>query len=137
MDQQNTSTVTSNNRKLLIVEDDKALADILGDRFRSDGFKVESAPDGKQGLKKALDWLPDVILLDIVMPEMDGISMLRELRADDKGKEVQVILLTNLSDSQKVYEAMSHNVFDYLIKSDWEIDDIVKEVRSKAKLPPR
>jgi DNA-binding response OmpR family regulator len=125
-------------RKLLVIDDDSALCGILVERFRADGFDVASAGDGQEGLQKIIDWQPDIVLLDIVMPKMDGMTMLHKLRERESGKakKTEVILLTNLNDAEKVYEAMSNEVFDYLVKSDWEIDDLVKEVRSKAKLPP-
>lgn len=119
-------------KKLLIVEDERALSDLLRDKFESEGFEVATAGDGMAGLEKALSWQPDVMLLDIVMPKMDGLTMLHKLREDSKGKNIQVILLTNLSDTQKVYEAMASGVFDYLVKSNWEIDDLVKEVKAKV-----
>jgi two-component system, OmpR family, response regulator RpaA len=130
-----TSTPMMHN-KLLIIEDDKALSDLLADKFRAEGFDVTTASDGETGLKLALEWKPDLVLLDIVMPRMDGMTMLHKLREDDQGKKIQVVLLTNLSDTEKVYDAMSNGVFDYLVKSNWEIDDLVKEVRAKLS-PPR
>jgi DNA-binding response OmpR family regulator len=129
-DEQTASAPLAHNR-LLIVEDDQALSDLLADKFRAEGFEVMTAGDGQTGLKQALEWKPDLVLLDIVMPKMDGMTMLHKLRDNDHGKKVQVVLLTNLSDTEKVYDAMSNGVFDYLVKSNWEIDDLVKEVRAK------
>ncbi len=134
MDDQKAQT-PSVSSKLLIVEDDQALSSLLADKFRADGFEVVLATDGQEGLKQAINWRPDVILLDIVMPKMDGMTMLHKLREHEDGKKAQVILLTNLSDTEKVYDAMSNGVFDYLVKSNWEIDDLVKEVRAKMSLP--
>lgn len=134
MSDQNSAASQPTN-KLLIIEDEQALSSLLADKFRADGFEVMLASDGQEGLKLALDWKPDIILLDIIMPKMDGMTMLHKLREHEDGKKVQVILLTNLSDTDKVYDAMSHGVFDYLVKSNWEIDDLVREVRAKMALP--
>lgn len=134
MDPQTASAPLARN-KLLIVEDDEALSSLLADKFRADGFEVVLSVDGQDGLKQALSWKPDMILLDIVMPKMDGMTMLHKLREHEESKAMQIILLTNLSDTDKVYEAMSNGVFDYLVKSNWEIDDLVKEVRAKMSLP--
>lgn len=120
--------------KILIVEDDLDLLEVLINKFTMEKFEVLQAPDGKIGLEVACKEHPDLILLDIIMPIMDGISMLGQLRADAWGKNVPVILLTNLSDEGKVAEAMHHGVYDYLVKSDWSIDDVVKKVRLKLKL---
>lgn len=120
--------------KILIVDDEAPLAQILSDKFAAEGFAVQQAHDGEEGLRLALDWHPAIILLDIIMPKMDGMTMLHKLRAQEAGKKIPVILLTNLSDTEKVYDAMANGVFDFLVKANWSIEDIVKEV--KAKLAP-
>lgn len=79
----------------------------------------------------ALLWHPDLILLDIVMPKMDGMTMLAQLREDEWGKTARVITLTNLSDTEKVAEAIEHGSYEYLVKSDWKIEDVVAKVREK------
>lgn len=109
------------------------LLEVLRNKFILEKFDVLESADGKVGLETALSKHPDLILLDIVMPVMDGMSMLKELRQDEWGKDVPVILLTNLSDEKKVAEAMQHNVFDYLVKADWNIGDVVKKVRDRLK----
>ena len=81
----------------------------------------------------ALDKKPDLILLDIVMPRMDGISMLKELRQDDWGKGVPVIILSNLADAQDNSEIIQEHIVDYLIKTDWSLEDIVKKVKDTLK----
>jgi DNA-binding response OmpR family regulator len=128
-------TPAATDKKILIVEDEKSLADLLAEKLQADGFEVATAGNGEDGLSKALEWRPDVILLDVVMPKMDGMTMLHKLREHDEGKKIQVIMLTNLSDSQRVYEAMTNGVFDFLVKSNWEIDDLVQEVRAKVATP--
>ena len=119
--------------KILIVEDDLDLLEVLRKKFTIEKFEVSQAPDGKVGLDEALRNHPDIILLDIVMPVMDGMSMLRKLREDSWGKDVPVILLTNLSDEKKVAEGLQHGVYDYLVKADWNISDVVKKVKSKLR----
>lgn len=116
-------------KKLLIVEDELTLSQVLSDKFLQEGFDVKTAGDGQEGLDAAVSWRPDLILLDIVMPVMDGMTMLRKLRAHPEGKDVPVILLTNLSDTENVYEAMENGVYDFLIKSHWDIDQLVHEVQ--------
>jgi DNA-binding response OmpR family regulator len=122
---------TSTQYKLLVVEDEAPLAQILIDAFNAEGFVTSHADNGKDGLDQALSWQPDIILLDIVMPKMDGITMLHKLREHAEGKKIPVILLTNLSDTDKVFDALAYGAFDFLIKADWSIADIVREVKSK------
>jgi DNA-binding response OmpR family regulator len=117
--------------KVLIVEDEKALRTALTARFEREGFEVLEAPDGKEGLAIALREHPHMILLDIIMPVMDGLTMLDLLRENAWGRTAPVIALTNLSEWGDVNHAVDKNVHDYLVKSDWSLDDIVKKVRSK------
>ncbi len=117
--------------KICIVEDDIDLLEVLVKKFEIEKFTVLQAVDGKAGLELALKKHPDLILLDIIMPVMDGMTMLRNLRVDVWGKNVPIILLTNLSDESKIAEAIQHGVYDYLVKSDWTIGDVVAKVRQR------
>lgn len=118
-------------KRILIVEDDKALLKILVDKLTAEGFLALQAKNGKDGLDMAVKEHPDLILLDIIMPVMDGISMLKKLRGDERGKDVPVIILTNLSDSKSISDSMNENITNYLVKSDWKLEDIVKIVRER------
>ncbi|MBU0661170.1 response regulator [Patescibacteria group bacterium] len=119
------------NKTLLIVEDEPTLYKALEMKFKSVGFTVLVAHDGAQGLEMAHEKKPDLILLDIIMPKMDGISMLEQLRKTSAGKKIPVIILTNLSDSFKVEDALKNGVHDYLVKSDWHIEDVVSVVKER------
>ena len=120
-------------KTILIVEDDLDLMEVLIKRFEQASFKVLQAVDGKVGLAEAKKNRPDLILLDIIMPVMDGMTMLAKLREDAWGKNAAVIMLSNLSDEIKVAEAMKNNVYDYLVKADWNLDEIVQKVRERLK----
>jgi len=123
-----------NEKKILIVEiveDDRPLLSVLTERFTNEGYKVISAITGDEGLDLALKNKPDLILLDIVMPKMDGLIMLEKLRKDPWGKTANVILLTNLSADEKITKAVTElEPSYYLIKTDWKMDDIVERVKS-------
>ena len=94
-------------------------------------FNILEARDGKEGLRISLKEQPDLILLDIVMPIMDGMTMLRKLRKDKWGETAQIILLTNLTSVERKAETIEQNVSDYLIKSDWKIDNLIEIIKSK------
>jgi two-component system response regulator MprA len=113
-------------QSILIVEDEVSLRNALRDKFVREGFHVLEARDGVEGLEVALREHPDLILFDIVMPKMDGMTMLGKIRADAWGKSVKVIVLTNLSDVGIAYDS-----YDYLVKSDWKIEDVVATVRER------
>lgn len=122
------------SKKILIVEvveDDEPLLSVLTERFTEEGYHVISAMTGEEGLELALKNKPDLILLDIVMPKMDGITMLKKLREDPWGKTANVILLTNLSADENITKAVTElEPSYYLIKTDWKMDDIVARVKS-------
>ena len=119
--------------KILIVEDEPTLLTALVDKFAREGFTVLTAENGQNGLKSALKNHPDLILLDIIMPVMDGLTMLNKLREDGQDKHTKVILLTNLSDPGKIPESVAKSVCGYLVKSDWKIEDVVKRVNKELK----
>ncbi len=119
------------SKSILIVEDEVSLLQALVDVFTLEGFHVLSAANGAEGVEIAKQKHPDLILLDIVMPRLDGLGVLKKLREDSWGKTVPVIMLTNLSDYKSVADALKHGVHDFLVKSNWEIDKVVKLVKRK------
>jgi DNA-binding response OmpR family regulator len=123
-----------NNKTILIVEDDSSLRNVLHDKFILEGFNVLDAKDGEEGLASALSLHPDLILLDIVMPKMDGMTMMKKLRETDEwGKNVPIILLTNLSaDDEKINQAIAVNEpAYYLVKSDYTISYLVEKIKER------
>ncbi|MFH1233309.1 MAG: response regulator [Patescibacteria group bacterium] len=118
-------------KTILIVEDENSLRMALRDKLTREGFGVLEAKNGKEGLDVALRKHPDLILSDILMPVIDGMTMLTQLRKDEWGKTARVIMLTNLSDNEKVAEAIKQESYDYLVKSDWKIEDVVAKVRQR------
>ena len=118
-------------KKILIAEDEPQLLKLLLDRFTKEGFVAVGAPDGAVALEMAFKEHPDLILLDILMPVMDGVTALRRLRQDAWGKTAFVMVLTNLRDSARVAECLSLGVPDYLVKSDCRLEEIVKRVKEK------
>lgn len=89
------------NVKILIVDDDETLCNMYAERLKASQYQVETASNGRKGLEMAKDYLPDLILLDIMMPKMDGYEALKELRKDEKTKKIPVILLTALIKDEK------------------------------------
>lgn len=114
---------------ILLIEDDKPIVDILKEALEEEGFKLEVATDGDEGLKLAVESHPDIILLDILMPRMDGLSMLKLLRKNDWGKDANVIVITNLSNPISESEAKELMVNDYIVKSDWSLAEIIKKIK--------
>jgi DNA-binding response OmpR family regulator len=113
-------------KTILIVEDEKSLRGAVVDILRLKNFLTLEAKNGKEGVELACAEHPDLILLDLIMPEMDGMTALKKIREDGWGKKVPVIILTNLSATNEhpVDDAVTH----YLIKSDWKLHNVVKKI---------
>lgn len=122
---------TPQEKKILIVEDEAPLRQALFDKFSREGFQVVQAKNGEEGLVVAVEEHPDIILLDIIMPKVDGLAMLKSLRNDEWGKDVPVIILTNLSDAENVSKAMESGAYEFLVKSDCKVNELVNRVKSK------
>lgn len=116
---------------LLIVEDDKALRQALAEKCGHLPLDVITAKNGQEALTEGESHQPDLILLDIMMPEMDGIEFLRELRRKEWGKETEVIILTNQTDNQKISEALAEGALEYYVKSNIDLDNIAEVVKTK------
>ncbi|HEY4498757.1 MAG TPA: response regulator [Candidatus Paceibacterota bacterium] len=117
-----------NKKKVLVVDDDDNLRMVLMDKLGASGFEVADAPNGEEGLKKALEWHPEVILLDVMMPKMNGWQMLNKVRTDAWGKTARVIMLTGLDDVTNVAHAVGKGVREYILKTNINLDELVKTV---------
>jgi len=119
-------------KKILLAEDDKNFLWILKQSFITEGFKVATAEDGQMAVEMAQSENPDIILLDILMPKMDGVAAAKKIK--ELGVKAPIMFLTNLKDVQHVSEAISSmKDTDYLVKSDLHIDSIVSIVKDKLK----
>ncbi len=121
-------------KTILVVEDDEPLLAAVSHKLRLAGFSVLQASDGVAGLKSALEHHPDLILLGILLPKMDGMTVLKKLRADAWGADARVILLTNLSDTDSIATAAEGEVYDYLVKNHWTLDEVVQKVKERLKM---
>ena len=117
-------------KKILLVDDDVIMSSTLAYNLEQSGFEVVKASDGEEGLKLAIEKKPDLILLDILLPKMDGITLIKKIREDAWGKKASIIVLTNLSSPENIAEATEWTK-DYLIKSDWKIEDLIRHVKNK------
>lgn len=119
------------NYKILIVEDEKIMQELLVTRFSKESiFKLYTANNGQEGLYSAFANVPDLILLDIRMPVMDGITMMKELKKDLRGQGIPIIFLTNYDTDEKMLGDISEGKPSfYLIKSNTSMDEVVKKVK--------
>lgn len=116
--------------KVLVVEDEEILLTALREELESGGYEVDGAADGEEGLEKVKSFKPDLILLDLVMPKMDGMEMLQKLKSDPQTRDILVVILTNLSDYEKISEALSLGAMDYLVKANYKLEDLLDKVKT-------
>lgn len=118
---------------ILLVEDDVFVSDIYQTKLGSEGFLVQVAENGLEAMKFMEKGKPDLVLLDIVMPYMDGMEVLKRLKENTDWKNIPVILLTNLSEKEKIEEGLGMGATDYLIKSHFTPTEVVEKVKSVLK----
>lgn len=115
--------------KILVAEDDQLISNSLVSALKEQGFEVEPAYDGEAAVAKAKEWSPDLMLLDIMMPKLDGIGVLWELKANDTTSKIPVVVLTNMADMDSISKILEAGGSDYLLKSDQSMDKIVAKVK--------
>ena len=114
--------------KILLVEDDGLMSRMYGRLFSYEGYDVEVAADGEAGLVKAREYQPDLILLDVMMPRMNGLELIKKLREDERTRHIMVVLLTNLGIQEKLDEAMQLGAVGCIIKSNHSPEEVIKMV---------
>ncbi|HOZ55821.1 MAG TPA: response regulator [bacterium] len=112
--------------KVLIVEDELKLQKAIGDKVQREGWQSIVASNGEEGLRAVMQEQPDIVLLDIIMPIMDGLTMLKELR---KISDVPVLILTNLYDEKKLIESFRAGSYDYLVKSNYSLNEVIEKIK--------
>lgn len=117
--------------KILVVEDDPLMSRMYQKIFTFEGYEVEMAGDGEQGLEKSKTVNPTIILLDVMMPKMNGLQVLDKLKMDPATKEIPVVMLTNLAGQQDAEAALAKGAVKYIVKSEYEpkqVAGMVKEI---------
>lgn len=117
--------------KIAIIEDDQAISQMYRFKFEADGFEVETAENGKLGLELAKSMKPDIILLDLMMPEMNGDEMLAEMRKTTWGKNIKVVILTNKGEQEIPPEVKTLGVSAVILKADMTPRQVAELVQKK------
>jgi DNA-binding response OmpR family regulator len=115
--------------KILAAEDDKLISNSLCEALKAAGFDPTPAYDGEEAVAKAKEIVPDLVLLDIMMPKLDGISVLWELKSNPTTAKIPVVVLTNIGDVETISKIVEAGAVDYLLKSDQSVDDIIQKVK--------
>jgi CheY-like chemotaxis protein len=115
-------------KKILIVEDEEILLDLLEKRLTQEGYQITIAKDGLEGLEKIKEDIPDLILLDIVMPRMGGFEMMKELQKDENFSQIPIIIISNSGQPVEIDLAQKLGARDWLIKTDFEPQEVIEKV---------
>lgn len=116
-------------KHIFLIEDDPSLSKIYSQRLAKEGFKVSIAAEGTEGLRRARNENPDLIILDLILPGISGFEALRQLKADQKTKDIPTIVLTILEQEEDVKEALRLGAASYLFKSETALDDLAEIVK--------
>jgi len=118
----------SNEKKVLIIEDDPFIADVYVLKLESEGYDVETAEDGIIGLEKLKKNKYDIILLDILMPNLDGFKVLERIKMNPEVSKIPVVILTNLSQKKDIQKGLDLGATDYIIKTKFTPTEVVKTI---------
>ncbi len=116
-------------KKILFIEDESALQRTFEEALKDEGFEMISALDGEIGLKMAKEKNPDLILLDLILPKIEGMEVLKKLKEDEKTKDIPVIVLTHLEELEKVEKAMELGAKAYLVKGEYSLNEVVERIK--------
>ncbi len=121
----------ANKKKVLIAEDEEAVRSAIAQALEAEGIEAIQAPDGQAALDLALEHHPDLIVLDVIMPKMHGIEVVKNLDANTDRNNIPIIILTNFSVDGKVREIVQQGRAELLVKNEIKLPDLVKKVKDK------
>lgn len=116
-------------KKILFIEDESALQKTLGDVLRKEGYKVISAMDGEEGLRLVKSEMPDLVLLDLILPKFHGFEVLKKIKEDQQTKDIPVVVLTNLEGTGDVEKALELGATTYLVKANYSLEEVIQKVK--------
>ncbi len=118
------------NKKIVIIEDDKMIREMIAEYLEKKNFEVKVSNNGVDGLRLIKEIKPDLIILDLILPEKDGYTLLEEKKEDDEIKNIPVLLLSNLTDSSALDKAMGLGITYHMLKSNHELSEITDKINS-------
>jgi len=120
-------------KKILIIEDDKFLRELISRKLTDDDFDTVGAVDGEDGVKKVKEEKPDLVLLDLILPSIDGFEVLSRIKKDPEVASIPVIILSNLGQKEEVEKGLNLGAADYLIKAHFTPGEIIEKIRTILK----
>jgi len=122
--------MTATKGKILIIEDDRYISKMYQLKLSLEGYEVQVAENGREGVDKVKEFMPDIILLDILMPELDGFEVLKIVKGDDATKDIPVLIMSNLGQEDHVDKGMKLGAIGYIVKSQYTPSKVVEKIKS-------
>ena len=116
--------------KILIIEDDRFLRELIARKLKNEGYEVAEAVDGEEGLKRIKEERPDLVLLDLILPGIDGFEVLEKAKKDPETAQIPVIILSNLGQREGVERGLKLGAIDYLIKAHFTPGEIIEKIKN-------
>ena len=126
--------MVNGNNEILVVEDDEDLLSLITKKLTVEGFKVMAAATGQQALDYLAKQKPALVLLDILLPDIDGLSILNEIATQPKTKDLPVIILSNVADQGSIEQASAIGQYEYLVKTKTDLNEVVKKIKEKLNI---
>jgi len=120
-------------KTILVIEDDKFLRELISRKLTGEGFDVLEAVDGEEGIKKIKEGKPDLVLLDLILPSIDGFEVLTRVRDDPEVSSIPIIILSNLGQREEVEKGLKLGAIDYLIKAHFTPGEIIEKIKNVLK----
>lgn len=116
-------------KKILIIEDDKFLRELIAKKLVNEGYEISEAVDGEEGVKKVKEEKPDLVLLDLILPGIDGFEVLSKIKEDPALAQIPVIILSNLGQREDIERGLKLGAVDYLVKAHFTPGEIIEKIR--------
>jgi DNA-binding response OmpR family regulator len=116
-------------KKILIVEDDKFLRELISQKLSKEGYDISEAVDGEKGVKSVQEIKPDLVLLDLILPGIDGFEVLSRIKADSAIAQIPIIILSNLGQKDDIERGLKMGAADYLIKAHFTPGEIISKIK--------
>jgi len=120
-------------KHIVFVEDESSLQKILGEALSKEGYNVTSALDGATGLNTIKALKPDLVLLDLILPKIDGFEVLKKIKSDPEIKKIPVVVLTNLEGVEDIDKALELGATTYLVKENYSLEEVVEKIKKAIK----
>ena len=123
----------ANGKKVLVIEDDNMICTMYKTKLEQDGYSVFLADNGSKGLEMAMSEIPDIIMLDVIIPQLDGFTVLQKLKEDEKTKDIPVVMLTNLGTAEDQKKGKDMGAVDYMVKASFTPSQVSEKIKGYLK----